>query len=302
MDLQEIQGGVEAATQGVNALSKFASTVGELYYIFGGKAREIRKIADANAYASIVTAETENKVAMIKAHGADEVAQFVLAKESRKMQNTLNVVEKAANCFDPDEIVTSESVSQDWANRFFTIVEDISDNDLQDLWANILAGEVKQPKSYSLRTLDLLRNVTSDEAELFLTASKLYVAQDFICTEDSFLSMQDRWILNDAGLIKEEDLVKSWKVEPHNTLELILNEEYLLILHNDNDKTVNCSTNVRKLTKAGIEILSLIKRTTDNNFLIKLVAHLKSKGVSRITKHKIIQYKPCRYKIQGIEL
>ena len=302
MEIQDIQGGVEVATQGVNALSKLASAIGEIYYIFGGKSREVRQLADANAYASIVTAETENKVAMIKAQGADKVAQFVLAKESRKMQNTSNVIEKATKCFEPDEIVTCEQISQNWLSRFFSIAEDISDNDLQNLWAKILAGEVKQPKSYSLRTLDLLRNITSDEAELFLIASKLYLANNFICTEDSFFSMQDRWILNDAGLINEEDLVKQWNVNPHSKLEVLLNEEYLLVLHNDSDKIVECSTDVRKLTKAGVEILSLIKRTTDNNFLTKLVAHLKSKGINRVVKHEIAQYEPCIYKMHGIEL
>lgn len=85
------------------------------------------------------------------------MANYLLAKESRKLNNVKSVIEKAESNFKEGELVSNESVNTDWINRFFGIVEDISDDTLHDIWGHILAGEIKHPKSYSLRTLELLR-------------------------------------------------------------------------------------------------------------------------------------------------
>ena len=63
---------------------------------------------------------------------------------------------------------SKETVSDDWTARFIRITEDVSDADMQVLWARILAGEVKKPRSFSLRTLDVLKNMSKKEAEVFL--------------------------------------------------------------------------------------------------------------------------------------
>lgn len=36
------------------------------------------------------------------------------------------------------------------------------------MWAKILAGEIEEPSSCSLRTLDILRNISKEEAECFV--------------------------------------------------------------------------------------------------------------------------------------
>ena len=38
---------------------------------------------------------------------------------------------------------------------------------MQELWGRVLAGEVKQPGAFSLRTLEALRNIIGEEAQLF---------------------------------------------------------------------------------------------------------------------------------------
>ena len=63
--------------------------------------------------------------------------------------------------------IADESPDDDWINRFFSSAQEVSSDDMQTLWGRILAGEVKQPGSYSLRTLDFLRNLTASEAKAF---------------------------------------------------------------------------------------------------------------------------------------
>lgn len=63
--------------------------------------------------------------------------------------------------------VSEEPVDADWTARFFENVKDVSNEDMQKLWAMLLAGEIASPGRFSLRTLDVLRNMTSVEANLF---------------------------------------------------------------------------------------------------------------------------------------
>ena len=55
---------------------------------------------------------------------------------------------------------------------FLGYAEGMEDPYLQELWGKVLAGEIQQPGSYSLRTLDVLSAMTQKEAELFVEACK----------------------------------------------------------------------------------------------------------------------------------
>ena len=288
---------IEINTDG---LAKLGETI---CYGIGLAAFGRKKMANAEAYAAIKQAETETKVEFLKLKGQEEIAKYISARESRKINNVKSVVEKATSHFMEEEKVSNEPVNTDWTNRFFSIVEDISDETLQDIWGRILAGEVKQPNSFSLRTLDLLRNVTKEEAELFVKASKYYVEKNFICTEEFDLSLHDTLLLGETGFINRTEMTKEWNIEPNSKLEIIIDRNTLIILHNDTNKKVWCQPSVKKLSKAGIEILSLVEKTDRNKFYKILTQFFKSNGVSRVFKHEIVEYgENCSYKSIGEEL
>jgi len=255
-------------------------------FALGGTARGERKMAEAKAYSAELEARTKNKVALIEAQGQEALANYVAAKESRKLRNTMAVIEKAQSHFTEGEKVSDEPVDEGWKNRFFNIIEEVTDDDMREIWGRVLAGEVKRPKSYSLRTMEILRNLAKEEATLFVKASRFYIEQDFICTEDWALSMNERLLLNEIGFTNAEDLIKPWTVPSKGQLEVITDRQTLLILHNDTDAIINCNTNVRKLSKAGIEIMSLMTQEDRNPFYKLLTKHFKTKGNVNVTKHK----------------
>jgi hypothetical protein len=89
----------------------------------------------------------------------------------REMTRAINldrIVQQAASEADqaPDEAVSDEPINADWFARWRDNAQDVTDEDVQRLWARALAGEVKEPGKYSLRTLDFLRSVSKTEAEL----------------------------------------------------------------------------------------------------------------------------------------
>ncbi|MCW5202642.1 DUF2806 domain-containing protein [Desulfobulbus sp. US5] len=85
----------------------------------------------------------------------------------RRQRNIEQTIRHTAEELSQEEKVSAEPVDEDWTTRFFNIAEDVSNEQMQQLWGRILAGEIKKPKTYSLRTLEALRNISPEEAEVF---------------------------------------------------------------------------------------------------------------------------------------
>lgn len=137
-----------------------SSAVGKLYEPVGTKRR-----ADAEAY----KIKVETKAEIIASLEPRELEQDFIARteqriayqEIKKQQNIEETVSIAAKQLRNEESVSNKAVNEYWSTRFFRIVEDVSDEDMQALWGQILAGEVKEPGTYSLRTLEILKNLSS---------------------------------------------------------------------------------------------------------------------------------------------
>ena len=91
--------------------------------------------------------------------------------ELRKQQNMEAIVLRAIQ-YCSDETITDRA-DQDWFSSFVTLAEGISNKSMQELWAKILAGEVSQPGSFSLKTLQTFRTMSITEAKLLAKACSL---------------------------------------------------------------------------------------------------------------------------------
>ncbi len=67
-----------------------------------------------------------------------------------------------------DEEATPDSIEDDWLVNFFDKSRIVSDNEMQDLWARVLAGEANVPGTYSKRTVNSLSDLDKAEAQLFV--------------------------------------------------------------------------------------------------------------------------------------
>ena len=111
----------------------------------------------------------------IKAGRFQEVADKLLESgkmtytEYYKANNFLKIAKKADELYAEMEHNKETDIQHnfDWFMRFYEIVGNISDEKVQDIWAKIMAGEINNPNSYSLKTIDILKNIGKQEAELF---------------------------------------------------------------------------------------------------------------------------------------
>jgi hypothetical protein len=92
------------------------------------------------------------------------MSRFV-EEEATKQENMEEIIKKSIPHLneksDPNEM------DDDWVTNFFDKSRIISDNEMQNLWAQVLAGEANSPGTYSKRTVNFLSSLDKKDAELF---------------------------------------------------------------------------------------------------------------------------------------
>ncbi|MCY4055964.1 MAG: DUF2806 domain-containing protein [Cyanobacteria bacterium MAG CAR4_bin_6] len=98
--------------------------------------------------------------------GPSEIQNAMEFQAKKRLMNVGAIAGHAAEELG-DTKVPDHDPDPDWAARFFDCAQDVSSEELQKLWGQILAGEIKSPGQTSLRTLSILRNMTQKEAQDF---------------------------------------------------------------------------------------------------------------------------------------
>jgi uncharacterized repeat protein (TIGR03899 family) len=133
-----------------------SSGIGVLY-----EPTRIRRKAKAEADASIILAKANAKTKAM-AQRAIERLSYV---ELRRQRNIDAIVNSAYPVL-PDTVDTMP-VNEDWIVQFFDFCKDIGNEEMQRLWAKLLAGEVAHPGTFSPRTLHALKTMRREDAETF---------------------------------------------------------------------------------------------------------------------------------------
>lgn len=77
-----------------------------------------------------------------------------------------DIVRKAIPSVD-SENARPEDVASDWFTNFFDKCRIVSDEQMQEIWAHILAGEANNPGSFSRKTVNLVADLDKRDAALF---------------------------------------------------------------------------------------------------------------------------------------
>ena len=159
-----------------------------------GKARQIAAEADATVLRIQAEAQSKAREALVpsgvKATGELDIGtvieQRIQFQEEKRQANIMSVVAKAADQEEGRKVDPSEP-NHDWTARFFNEVQDVSSEEMQSLWARVLAGEVERKGSTSLRTLQVLKNLDQVTAQLFrkLCSSCVYFPERHSFTVDA---------------------------------------------------------------------------------------------------------------------
>lgn len=208
-----------------------------------------------------------------------------LFQEVTKQQNIEDIVTYAKEVLETEQSVSEEPVSKTWLSNFFESAGHIEDEDLQKLWGKILAGEIKCPNSYSMRTLNLLRNMSSAEAHLFNKISAYVICYKntyFIPNPEEFskkfqINYGQISSLEECGLVSAPTfLTVQYRIKP-NTPSCIFNKNLVAILNSDFDGEAKRDDEIYALTKAGSELYQLVTQQPNNDFFLEYAKTFKDK-------------------------
>lgn len=125
------------------------------------------RVARAEGEASFIKAEFDGAAKQLALRTQDrQLAQGMLEQNNMDstLRKTLPNLKKSA---------IPENIDQDWLAKLFDKTRLVSNEQIQDLWAQVLAGEANAPGSYSRRTIGFLFSMSQQEATWFRQACSL---------------------------------------------------------------------------------------------------------------------------------
>ncbi|GAG79021.1 unnamed protein product, partial [marine sediment metagenome] len=206
-------------------------------------------------------------------------------QEQKRQLNIETITQITAENLENEESVSEDKVDEDWTTRFFNYAQDISNEEMQELWGRILAGEVKQPKSYSLRTLELLRNLSKDDAEVFIKLSQFAfhtVTDDFLVKGknkilDKFnIRYSEIALLQEIGLLHTGEMVSYNFMPTTKAIRTPVTIGDTIILLERKENSPKQSVSVILFTCIGRELLKLVTINPDFKYIQWFAKELKS--------------------------
>lgn len=247
-----------------------------------------------------------NEFEKIKAGQFEEVANDLLASgkmtytEYYKANNFLKVAKKAdeyykKNYRNEKKDKERQPYDFDWFVRFFEAAGNVSDETMQNLWARILAGEIAQPSSFSLRVIDILRNMSKKDAELFVKVCSYSIKSSatnyFLPNEKNFLDdvgirYVDIMKLSELGLMFNDGSI-TLSITINNEPQLLFNNDNLLLLISSSGHEEKVHISQYPFTEAGRELSNIVNKNISDGDFLKYAILLRNKG-QNISAHRLI--------------
>jgi len=137
-------------------INKISEAVGGIFAPF-----QIKRIAKAEAEAAIIKTQSEIEITDLHRRAMHRFVE----EEAQRQNNIEEITSKALPHL--SEGSDPSAMENDWVTNFFEKSRIVSDGEMQDIWARVLAGEANAPGTYSKRTVNFLGDLDKKDAELF---------------------------------------------------------------------------------------------------------------------------------------
>ena len=218
---------------------------------------------------------------------ATTVSSSDFSESVRKETNIAKSILIAEDILSQDQQEPSDTpIEDDWLFAWRDYAGRVSAKELQDLWGRILAGEVKQPGSYSMRTLEFLKGLSKPEAELISKAARFVIDGRIYRDKEEYLEadglhFSNLLFLQDIGVLSGVEalgLTTIYKTEDNNKYlkGLIASNKIILIEHEDKNKVAEAG--IYLLTGVGKEVLRLASFGVNTDYLDSVAMDYAKKG------------------------
>jgi hypothetical protein len=175
-------------------------------------------------------------------------------------------------------------IDDDWLNSFSDLSSQKSDAEIQSLWARILSGKIRQPSSFSLKSLHSLASLDARDANLIHEVLSYSIVRAFIYKAPSwaditrFITCEDLGVLAGTTGVLNRGFSPPPQAPAHSSFIFQMSGAVLFVsLPAGRSLQIPCFN----LTRFGQELLSLssdLKR--DSKYEQEFIDFLKNNGAT----------------------
>lgn len=214
-----------------------------------------------------------------------ERAKHRIAHTEVRRQENLELIGSMALMLLPEN-ATPEKINIDWLHHYASCAQDVSEDELRELWARLLAQEATKPGEFSKRTLDYLKSFSVEDCKIFekilpLTASdsdSSFLIYNTLGEKfDKFgLTFLEHTHLFDIGLLVNS-LDIAIPVEEGKDINI---RYFRNNLHGTNTTTSLIQIRVIVLTNVGSQLVNIVEAKPSEDFYNELISELKNYGLT----------------------
>ena len=246
-----------------------------------GKADAIGLIASAQAEAADKL-ENIPSSARTDLHIRREIEARLTFQEKKRQRNIESVVRRAADELGEREVEANE-IDHDWTAAFFSEVQDVSSDRMQEIWAKILTGEVERPGATSIQTLFILRVMSQRDADLFQRVNRFVLGKVVVTEEEiiqrisDFPHFKEFLRLSDLNLFHIGALLQvNWKEEKDFSFGV---RDMAFRMYRENQEKLDLSIRTYALTSPGTELYGVIEAELAPEYLGEFARYLNARGI-----------------------
>ena len=274
----------------MNELAKFGEAANKLADILKDAAGIIiepaKKYTNSQVEMYIEKKRVKHSIELEKIDLEERAKLRLFETEIRRQHNLESIGFKAIKQLPPH--AKPEEIDIDWLHHFSDCCKDVGEDELRNIWANILSKEATKRGQFSKRTINALKNFSISDCKIF-DAFSTYIGKfnnsiyflinptncyDYHFFNDSEISYRELLHMNHLNLISDNSNAV-FTLDPSELITFqIQNKE--ITLENETEKIISQQYYI--VTDIGMELMKIVLSKSDELYFKKLKEHfLRSK-------------------------
>ncbi|WP_237886009.1 DUF2806 domain-containing protein [Pseudomonas sp. PGPR40] len=256
--------------------------------------------AEHGNYVQLEDGRVEPTITLLPELSASRIQAEAIRQEINQTKAIIFAEEQLANdTQDPP----AEKIDEDWLHSWRDHAGKTSNEDIQKLWGSVLAGEVKSPGSYSLRTLEFLKGLSKQEAELIegivpFVINSSYVWRKFETLAQEGISYQQLLQLQEIGLLAGADSaypnLRFTSLKPNEYFHSFVSHGKVVVATHP-EVFCNIEIEMIKLTAIGQQVIRLASHPCNMSYFNAFGRNISEMGYD-------VEMGDCIARPNGIEL
>jgi hypothetical protein len=197
----------------------------------------------------------------------------LMNEQVRKQENREAIAREAVllleNTGKEDVNPTDHQVAGEWLSSFEKFAEDATSEDLRNLWARVLVGEIKSPGSFSRQTLRFLHDLDSHAAVSFEKISKLTLGGRIYYDDESGEIFSHLLTLDALGVVSGVGGFVQMECSTDEQGRFTINGEQFSLV-GLSDPNAKIAIEATPLTKMGLELIKIVPNTQEEQTVLEL--------------------------------